>query len=27
MVNKKAGHVVPRDGMLAATEWLSEHLA
>lgn len=27
MVNKKAGHTVPRDGMLAATDWLAEHLA
>jgi len=27
MVNKRAGHAVPRDGMLAATAWLAQHLA
>ncbi|KOY83628.1 prolyl oligopeptidase family serine peptidase [Lysinibacillus macroides] len=27
LVNKKAGHAVSRDGMLAATEWLAQHLA
>jgi len=27
LANKKAGHAVSRDGMLAATEWLAQHLA
>ncbi len=27
LANRNAGHAVPRDGMLAATEWLAQHLA
>lgn len=27
IADKHAGHAVTRDGMLAATEWLAQHLA